>query len=207
MKILCNKCNTEITSQGFKKHYKTCDGSGPKIRNKGKGKNWAKGKSYEEIYGEEKANLLKLKLKNRPQYFIGHSEETKKNISDKMKGNSNWKNSVHKSGRGKKGYYNGYYYMSSWELAYIIYCLDHSIKFERVWESFDYTYKGVKRKYIPDFYLIEEDCYIEIKGYESSQWDSKLNAFPHNIKVLYKNDIKPYLEYVINKYGSSILKK
>ena len=35
----------------------------------------------------------------------------------------------HGSGRGKKGWYKGYYCDSTWELAWVIYQLDHGVKF------------------------------------------------------------------------------
>jgi len=207
MKVLCNKCNHIITSQNFKRHHSICNGKGPRIRNLEKGKDWAKGKTYDEIYGKEKSAVIRAKQSANSNSSHPHSEDTKKRISEKMKGNTNWKNSVHKSGRGKKGYHEGYYYMSSWELAYIIYSIDHSIKIKRVWEQFNYKFEGVDRQYIPDFYLEDEECYVEIKGYCNTQWESKLEAFPHPIKVLYKKEIQPYLKYVIENYGPDILEK
>jgi len=32
--------------------------------------------------------------------------------------------------RGKAGFYKGYHCMSSWELAYVIYNLEHNVSFE-----------------------------------------------------------------------------
>jgi hypothetical protein len=57
------------------------------------------------------------------------------------------------SGRGKKGWYRGYWCDSSYELAFVIYTLDHGLagKFERNWESFTYTFRGKVRRWIPDF--------------------------------------------------------
>ena len=103
------------------------------------------------------------------------------------------------SGRGKKGTYKGYYCDSSWELAYVIYNLDHSIKFERNEELFPYEFNGEQHKYKPDF--IENGIYVEIKGYFNEQVKAKEFAFPYQLKYIDKNTIKPYLEYVEQTYG------
>lgn len=97
--------------------------------------------------------------------------------------------------------------MSSWELAWIVFSLDHQIQFKRVWESFDYEYEGQTRKYIPDFYLEEEEEYVEIKGYRTKQWEAKLKSFPGPIRVMYKKEMIPVLEYVTKTYGENFLKK
>jgi hypothetical protein len=108
------------------------------------------------------------------------------------------------SGRGKSGRYKGFWCDSSWELAYIIYNLEHNIYFERNKEKFSYMFNGKKFNFIPDF--IENGQFVEIKGYYSKQWEAKLNDFPHKIKILYKSDMKKYFDYVIDKYGKDFIK-
>ena len=76
-------------------------------------------------------------------------------------------------GYGKHGWYKGYWCDSSWELAWVIYNLDHGIKFERCKEKFEYEFEGKKYHYYPDFKL-ENGTYVEIKGYETSRWKTKL---------------------------------
>lgn len=113
------------------------------------------------------------------------------------------------SGRGKKGRYKGYWCDSSWELAWVIYNLDHNISFERNNISFEYKYKGQNRKYFPDFLIGE--TYYEVKGRRNFQGlddenKEKIRQFPKKIVVLYSNEMKPYLEYVVNKYGKDFVK-
>jgi len=110
------------------------------------------------------------------------------------------------SGRGKRGTYKGYYCDSSWELAYVIYNLEHNIKFERNRQTFNYVYNCKVHKYMPDWKI--DDTYIEIKGYWSEQWQAKLNQFPKdkNLIIIDKETIKPYLEYAISKYGNDFTK-
>lgn len=69
------------------------------------------------------------------------SEETKQKISATAKVNKLSGGYREGSGRGKKGIYKGYYCDSSWELAYVIYNLEHDIKFERNTQTFEYEYK------------------------------------------------------------------
>lgn len=106
----------------------------------------------------------------------------------------------------KSGTYKGFYCDSSWELAYVIYNLDHNIKFERNSKGFEYTYEGKKHNYYPDF-ILEDGTYIEIKNYKSKLTESKINNFPSKIQVLYKEDLSYVFDYVINKYGKDYIQK
>ena len=104
------------------------------------------------------------------------------------------------SGKGRQGRYKGIWCDSSWELAYVIFNLDHNIDFERNSQSFPYKYRGQEHRYTPDF--ICDGQFIEIKGYERPIDKYKYVAIP-DLKILYEADMKPYLEYVIHKYGST----
>lgn len=104
------------------------------------------------------------------------------------------------SGRGKKGWYKGFFCDSSWELAFVIYCLEHSIQIERNTKRRTYLHNGIKKNYIPDFIVNNE--LIEIKGYINEEWLNK-HKFNKDVKVLYKNDIIHILDYVKKKYGNN----
>lgn len=106
------------------------------------------------------------------------------------------------SGRGKKGWYKGIFCDSSWELAFVIWNIENNKSISRCKEKREYIFNGEKHIYIPDF--IVEDEVIEIKGYSSKQWEEKIKQNP-DVKVLYKNDIKPYLDYVVSKYGNNFI--
>jgi hypothetical protein len=109
------------------------------------------------------------------------------------------------SGRGKSGWYKGIYCGSSWELAWVIYNIEHNIKFERNIEGFKYEYDNKYHEYFPDFKLIDTDTYIEVKGFKRIDDDSKWNQFPHKLIILFKKDLKNVFEYVINKYGANYI--
>lgn len=107
------------------------------------------------------------------------------------------------SGRGKSGWYKGIYCDSSWELAFVIFHIDNNLFIERCKEKRKYLFNGKEHIYIPDF--ITDEGIIEIKGYKTDQWIEKQKSNP-DIKVLYKNDIKFYLDYVIQKYGNDFIR-
>lgn len=69
--------------------------------------------------------------------------------------------------RGKKGWYCGYWCDSIWELAWVIYQLDHGLVFVKNTVRFQYTYGNKLRNYIPDFFIPATNTYVEIKGYRS----------------------------------------
>jgi hypothetical protein len=127
-------------------------------------------------------------------------EERKKKISESMKKYGGYRIG---SGRGKKGWYKGFFCDSSWELAFVLYCLDHKIKIERNTTKLDYTFNGKKRKYIPDF--VVDGIFVEIKGYKTEQWNAKHEANP-DVKVYYENDLQQILEYVVLTYGKDYIR-
>ena len=66
------------------------------------------------------------------------------------------------------GWYRGIWCDSSWELAYIVYNLNHNISVVRNTDKFPYIYNNRVKYYYPDFIVDNE--YIEIKGYKSPEW-------------------------------------
>lgn len=107
------------------------------------------------------------------------------------------------SGRGKQGWYKGIHCDSSWELAFLVYYKDHNLNIARCNEKRSYIWNNEVHSYYPDF--ITDEGIIEIKGYSTDQWKSKEEQNP-DVKVLYKDDIKLYLDYVINTYGTDFIK-
>lgn len=106
---------------------------------------------------------------------------------------------------GNGGWYRGYWCDSSWELAWVIYNLDHEIKFERTVRGFEYEFEGKKHKYYPDFKL-EDGSYVEIKGYKTEKDNAKWKKFPFKIKILFEENLKEIFQYVEEKYGKDYIK-
>lgn len=160
---------------------------------------WNKGKSG--LYTNE--HLEKLRLSGKKSKGIAADPdkelERKTKISNKMKFYGGYRQG---SGRGKKGWYKGFFCDSSWELAYILYCLDHSISIKRNTERLKYFFNNKEKSYLPDF--IVDGVLTEIKGYRSPQWEAKLKYNP-SVNVLYKKDMIPILEYVVLTYGKDYI--
>lgn len=111
------------------------------------------------------------------------------------------------AGYGKKGWYKGFWCDSSWELAYVIYNLEHGIQFERNTVGYEYFYRDVKHKYYPDF-ILADGTYVEIKGYYTEQAHVKHAAFRadgHELYVIGKKEIQQYLDYAMQQHGKDFI--
>lgn len=216
---LCEKCGFEISSFYFKQHQRVCDGLGPKGKRPKKDPpegnrtrnggyvpcGWNKGLTKETSEGVAKqaAQMRGRKLGRSPWDFL--NEEQTASLKDKLRarlirdGMTGYKHGV---GRGRKGVFRGFKCDSSWELAWVVYNLEHNIPFQRCSRVFDYVDpEGVTRRYHPDFEL-PDGTLVEIKGWMSSLDKFKLSSLkglPH--KVLQKEDLRPILNYVVQKYG------
>lgn len=166
---------------------------------------WNKGLSKEtdvRIANQGKQLSKKYKEGTLVSRSVPHTDKTKQKLSEVAK--SRKLGGYNKgSGRGIKGRYKGIWCDSSWELAYVIYCLDHSINIKRNVERREYEYNGKIRGYIPDFVVDGE--LIEIKGYATEQWYAKLK-YNQDVKVLYESDLTPIIEYVKGKYGKDFVR-
>lgn len=100
---------------------------------------------------------------------------------------------------GIGGWYKGIWCDSTYELAFIIYCLDHNIKVERNKEGFEYEWEGRKHLYFPDFII--DGKLIEIKGFNSERVQKKIESVNKPIIILYEKDLQYCFDYIKEKYG------
>ena len=118
-----------------------------------------------------RANYLNGKYKNSYKPLTGEDEiKRREKISQTMKFNPNSGGLRCGSGRGVKQWYESkiaglVYLRSSYELSYVKFLDDNDINWVGNKKYFLYNWNGEQRKYYPDFYLPDEDCYVEIKGY------------------------------------------
>ena len=105
----------------------------------------------------------------------------------------------HGAGVSKRGSYKGYWCDSTYELVYIIYNLDHDIRFKRNTQGFEYVYDGTSHVYYPDF-MLEDGTFIEIKGYFSDRDKIKLQSVSSKIIILMEDDLKYAFDYVKSNY-------
>jgi hypothetical protein len=83
--------------------------------------------------------------------------------------------------------YAGRVYLdSSWELLYAKFLDKSSTSWKRNTTRFKYTWQGNDHDYIPDFFLVETNSYVEIKGYvtnkDRAKWKALRNV--HNMTLL-----------------------
>lgn len=160
-----------------------------------------------KIYNSRKCDSCRAKIsqKNKTgccKKCMYKSDIFKKNMSNSTKGKCG---GIRKgSGVGKQGWYKGYYCRSSWELAFVIYNIDHGIKFKINKKYFPYKYKKKTYLYYPDFVI--GNLYIEIKGYDNPKNKAKRKMFPYKLKLIKEKEIRPYLNYVKSKYGNNFIK-
>jgi len=187
-----NKGKTAVNKNGVKRYI-----SPPELDEYIKD-GWNVGISDEE----REAYVEKIKYKH-----VGRAKDEelerlrKERISLKMLGNKNWEKNKTR-GNGKRGWYKGIYCDSSWELAYVVFHVEHNLPIKRSTLRLPFVWEGKTHTYIPDFETNEG--IIEIKGRKTKKSLEKQNQYPH-IKVIDIDGIKPYLEYVITKYGINFI--
>jgi hypothetical protein len=108
------------------------------------------------------------------------------------------------SGRGKKGWYRGFWCDSTYELAFVVWALDHEIPFERNLELFPYEYEGRVLHWMPDF-LLADGTYIEIKGYLTDQARAKFEYFLRQLMIFTRAELSRMFDYVHQHYGPNLL--
>lgn len=117
------------------------------------------------------------------------SLERKKKLSDIMRRVVKEKpesySSSNVNGRVKKVEYNGLTLDSSWELQFVKWCDSNNVKWIRPTIGFEYEWFGI-RTYYPDFYLVDLDLYVEIKGYQRDRDLKKWNSVSNLIVIKQK---------------------
>lgn len=119
---------------------------------------WNKGKTQDEFPSLARP---KQKGKHFGSALTGHTEETKRKISEKLSINN-------KGGRAKWYDVAGQRVQGTWERNIAIKLTELSIawiKLKTNKDTLQYVMDGKIRHYTPDFYLPEYDMYVEIKGY------------------------------------------
>lgn len=202
---ICKLCGKEIKKYGMGGHMVMAHSEQGKItlakanvarKSKKSGPAWNSGLTKDT---DDRVKKISTSLVGRSK-----SDETKKKISKNAK-NQGFGGYNPKGGRGKKGWYKGYWCDSSWELAWVIFNLDNNIVFSKNTKKFSYTYRGKTKNYIPDF-LLESGQYIEVKGYYTEEVREKIKQFPYIIEVFDLKKMKPILDYVEMKYGKDFVR-
>lgn len=192
---VCAVCGKSFTTgYGQKAHQRVHKGTAGFLRN---GHAWNKGLTAVTTPAlrktDEQRRAQSERLKQRPNKRKETTTTT--NMGGYRRG----------AGRGKKGWYKGYWCDSSWELAWVIYHIDHGCQFTRCTEHFLYTFNGKQHKYFPDFKL-DNGSYVEIKGWDTGNLAAKLRAVPGEIILVTKEEMRPILTFVVTKYGRDFVR-
>ena len=149
---------------------------------------------------------IEKSMKEHPERFTGRARtaeaetERKNKISSTIRHNPVCGGKRHGSGRGKKGWYKGFFCDSTYELVYVIYNLDNHVEFKRCDRVYTYTYKDKQHKYYPDFELADGTL-VETKGYYSDIVDAKTASVQDRpIIVLYEKDLAYAFDWVQSHY-------
>ena len=181
-------------------------GATPGFNTVGK-KAWNKGKT-----AAEDSSVLKISQTLKSKYQSGElvayqpmndPEVRKRHKASMKKAYANYTKRT--PGKFKYGRYKGIWCDSSWELAYLLYCLDFNITIERNKRGFSYIWEESIHSYFPDFYLPDTNQYVEIKGYRSARDEAKINQFTESLKIIDAKEIRPILEHVQQKYGTQFI--
>lgn len=208
--INCRFCRKEVKPLGKSMHERFCH-MNPEKCNKGFGGAkkgcipWNKGANISDVCKQKISESLKGKATGKASSEILELERRNR-ISNTMKNNPKSGGIRIGSGRGKKGYYKGYWCDSTWELAWVIYNIDHGIEFVRNDQGFFYDYLGKTYKYYPDFII--GNIYYEIKGRRSfsdldEKTKAKIRSFEGQLEVLFSKEMENILEYVSTRYGKN----
>lgn len=111
-----------------------------------------------------------------------------------------------------RGTYKGIYFQYSFELAWIVWNLEHGIKFFRCEETFQYWDSKLQkeRTYYPDF-VLEDGTIVEIKGrIISSTLDKQkamIEVYHKKYLLLTQDKIQHCIDYCKEKYGNDFVQK
>ena len=203
--VSCIICRRTFSKYGFPPHFWRAHTSEGQQQKAFAGKiPWNKGLTNET---DVRVALISAKaskaLKGKAQNISPESEKIRRaKISNRMKiVGGGYRQG---SGRGKSGWYKGYWCDSSYELAWVIYGLDHHLSFKRNTEKFPYVWEERIRYWIPDFILCD-NIYVEIKGFLTEQNKAKHSQFQPLLVVFQRNDLNRIFDYVYKVYGKDFI--
>lgn len=108
------------------------------------------------------------------------------------------------SSRGKCGHYKGVFCASTYELAFLVFCMDHGIRIERNTKGYKYEWNGVVHTYYPDW-IIDGSFLVETKNYITDLVEAKADAVDDMpITILDTTGLADIFRYVAKKYGMKL---
>ena len=200
----CPKCNTEHTKTGIFCSRSCANSRERPLELRKRLSEYAKANPTGNVLLAQSGNGIYRATIPREDAFCSHCgsvfqrkiTENKKYCSQACR-RHNAGGLRHGSGRGKSGYYNGFHCSSTYELAYLIYNLDHNIPIVRNKIYWEYQYNGKTHKFYPDFRV--DGKIVELKSFRSELTDCKISSVTEHIEVLYGEDLVSIFAYVEDK--------
>lgn len=152
------------------------------------GKKGANQYTYGAVMSEETKAKISKHQEINPQIWTNEQRELH---SQKMKlAVENHPESYTSANRGrtKQIEYNGIKFQGNWELEFYKWAQSNGYNIVRNTKGFPYHWNG-NRTYFPDFYLVCEDAYVEVKGYETDRDQSKWSQFPNKLYIIKDDEI------------------
>lgn len=95
----------------------------------------------------------------------------------------------------------------NWELEVAKFLDENNIKWNRNKIRFEYDDNGKIRHYTPDFYLTDNNSYLEVKGYETELDRIKWKQFKFPLFIFRKKEIYLIRKREIPKWGACLLNR
>lgn len=92
-----------------------------------------------------------------------------------------------------------------WELKVAEWLNLHNVRWTNDVNSFEYLWNDKIHRYFPDFYLIEYDIYIEVKGYKTDRDNCKWNNFPKRLIIVDSTGINN-LDTILKEFDRGVEK-
>jgi len=198
--LFCKFCNKECKNKiSQAQHQRLCKDNPDRQttylmdnREKLKKSNgYIKAKEHGTTYeiSDECRKKLSDAILNRDKEFLKEVGKKISEVINKKVEEGSWHTSLAKNMHIT---YKGYDFHGTWEVKYAQYLDSLNINWIRNTKSFKYEFEGKIRRYTPDFYLIDKNTYVEIKGYKTSKDEAKWSQFPksENLLILMKKELK-----------------
>lgn len=175
--LSCKFCDKSCKNNSLRNHERMCGSNPLKQQSWNTGKTGCENghtkalkngtKAKPPVFSEESrrklsAAAIRSRLTRDFNLDIENGKKISKTVNEKV-AKGEWHTSLAKHMHIN---YNDVDLHGSWELKYAQHLDANSIRWIRCKETFEYVYSNKKRRYTPDFYLLETDEYIEIKGYK-----------------------------------------
>lgn len=185
-KMDCPHCGKEFSGKGLGSHIWRVHGAGIDFKPSAGHSAWCKG-----LTKATSDSLVKMietrnrKIESGEIVIVGHehTEETKKKLRLSALKRVN-EGASHRFGHSKRHVYSNQSFDSGWEVSFAKWCDSHEIRWERCKNSFEYTWQDSIHLYMPDFWMPDAECFVEIKGMIRERDRAKWSGFPKNQSLI-----------------------